>query len=594
MLMLIKHAVVVVSIITALLLVGITAYAGETLNAYFTVNYVTYLNPSGQASNYYVEYSLILYNNGPNTISLNVSMSTPPYSNILYVSPQAAVISGNSVTWVITLQPYSQESLSIRFRPIYTLLPIASMNYQVLINGSSVNSTIINGGVGTRVYFAVNVTNSLPFPIMTTITLTRQPGLFYMYNVTPTLTQNILGYEVDYWVLSTENVTSLSLGMIVEDMGSWHSVRINPITVQASIDLNESINSLNAAINSLNNTLNQLRSLSSSITNASGTAGSYASQFLQLVGLLNETAQVIGASAYLINSTLVVEGLLQAQLVELKAALAVGGQVLGTEASVVSQLRAALSPIVGSEGSYVNSLNELEGLLIQLRESTSNTTLINEINNALILINQLKASLTALDQLYNNLSTVENELTATQGQVNQAVNGLNYAIAAANESEVLIIGISRSLYALHNQLLNLTNQLLITYINLSSYQARALSYLAQVSNYEGDIESVIMSDEVKRAVLTALANQYLNYVRINDTDVSIDVTVEETFIINMPSIVNTQYLLQLINETSAQGNESLGPKPTNAVITGYGFYYLLVAGLVTSAILALILMRRLT
>lgn len=287
-----------------------------------------------------------------------------------------------------------------------------------------------------------------------------------------------------------------------------------------------------------------------------------------------------------------VESLLQAQLIELKIALTAGGQVLGTEANVVSQLRSLLSPIVSNEQEYLNSLNALKQDLTQIEHSTTNTTLINEINNAITLINQIENALTTLSQIYNGLGTVQNELTTTQNQVNQATQGLNYAIAAANESETLIINISRNLYILHNELLSLTNQLLITYINLSSYQTKALSFMTQVSGYEGEIESTIMSDEVKKAVLTALARQYLNYLSINSTNVSIDVTVEETFVINMPSIVNTQYLLQLINTTSIQGNESASHRVVGVVITNYGIYYPLIISIAVLIALIFILVRR--
>ncbi|GAB6945493.1 hypothetical protein JCM14467A_22750 [Vulcanisaeta sp. JCM 14467] len=588
----IKYAALAILTVVALSLMGTTAYASESVSAYFTVNYVTQLSPNNQVTNYYVEYALTLYNNEPYPVPLNISMTVPPYSNIVFVSPSTALISGNTVTWIITLQPYSQEVLTLRFQPVYTLLPMASVNYEILVNGSGINSTIINGGIGTKVDFSVNVTNSLPFPIMTTIALTRQSGLSYEYNITPTLSQSILGYEIDYWIFNTENSSSLSLGMIVENMGPWQSVRINPITVQASIDLNESINSLNEAINSLNNTLNQLRNFTGSLMSASGTTNNYTAQFLQLINLLNETAQVLGASAYIINSTLMVESLLQAQLIELKIALTAGGQVLGTEANVVSQLRSLLSPIVSNEQEYLNSLNALKQDLTQIEHSTTNTTLINEINNAITLINQIENALTTLSQIYNGLGTVQNELTTTQNQVNQATQGLNYAIAAANESETLIINISRNLYILHNELLSLTNQLLITYINLSSYQTKALSFMTQVSGYEGEIESTIMSDEVKKAVLTALARQYLNYLSINSTNVSIDVTVEETFVINMPSIVNTQYLLQLINTTSIQGNESASHRVVGVVITNYGIYYPLIISIAVLIALIFILVRR--
>lgn len=587
----IRYMLILMILIVALM--STITHASESLNAYFTINYVTYLNPYNQATNYYIEYSLMLYNNGPYVIPLNVSMTILPYSSILYVSPSATVIGTNTVDWVITLQPYSQETLEVRFKPIYTMLPIASMNYAVLVNDSYVNSTVINGGVGTEVSVSINATNSLPFPVMTTISLTKQSGLFYEYNITPTITQNILGYEVNYWLFNTENSSSLSLNMIVEDMGPWHSVRINPITVQVSIDLNESVNSLNEAINSLNNTLGQLRSLSNSVINASGMANNYTAQFLQLIDLLNQTAQVLGASAYLINSTLIVESLLQAQLIELKVALSAGGQVLDTEANVISQLRDSLSPLVSNQQSYMNSLNSLKQELLQIESSTNNSTLTNEINNAITTINQLENALTTLSQVYNNLGTIQGELSATRNQVNQATEGLNYAISAANESELLIINISRSLYLLHNELLNLTNQLLITYINISSYQTRALSYITKVSGYEGEVESMIMRDEVKKAVLTALARQYLNYLYINNSNVNVDVTVEETFIINMPSIINTQYLTQLINMTTVPSNESASSKVVGVILSNYYDYYLSVIGIIASIILIVILMKRL-
>ncbi|WP_252900691.1 hypothetical protein [Vulcanisaeta sp. JCM 14467] len=214
----IKYAALAILTVVALSLMGTTAYASESVSAYFTVNYVTQLSPNNQVTNYYVEYALTLYNNEPYPVPLNISMTVPPYSNIVFVSPSTALISGNTVTWIITLQPYSQEVLTLRFQPVYTLLPMASVNYEILVNGSGINSTIINGGIGTKVDFSVNVTNSLPFPIMTTIALTRQSGLSYEYNITPTLSQSILGYEIDYWIFNTENSSSLSLGMIVENM----------------------------------------------------------------------------------------------------------------------------------------------------------------------------------------------------------------------------------------------------------------------------------------------------------------------------------------------------------------------------------------
>ncbi|BDR92579.1 hypothetical protein [Vulcanisaeta souniana] len=577
--------------LAGLLAMSSIAYAGESLNAYFTVNYITYLNPNGQVNNYYIEYTLSIYNNEPRSIPLNVSMSILPYSSVIYTSPAATAINNNMVTWIITLRPYSEEVLDVRFKPVYTLLPIATLDYGVLVNGSSVNSTVVNGNVGTNVEIFINTTNQLPFPIVTTITLTRQSGLFYEYNITPTITQDLLGYEVDYWLFNTENVTSMSLNMITENMGPWHSIRINPITVQTSIDLNESIKALNESINSLNSTLNQLVSFSSTVINASSLSSNYTTQFFQLIALLNQTAQVLGASAYLINSTLMVEGLLQAQLVELKVALSTEGQILGTEVSVISQIRSLLGPIANNQQSYINELNTLKQDLLQIESSTNNATLISEINNAITIINQLEGSLTALTQLYNGLGAVQDELTSTQAQVNQAVNGLNYAIAAANESETLIISISNNLYLLHNELLNLTNQLLATYLSISSYQTRALSYMAQVNNYEEEIRSMIVNDEVEETVLNTLAKQYLSYVSINETNVSTDVTVEETFIINMPSIVNTQYLLQLINATTAQGNETQSPRTIGIVVNGY-YGYFLIMGIAVSIMLILILIRK--
>ncbi|MGC9152839.1 MAG: hypothetical protein ACP5GY_03785 [Vulcanisaeta sp.] len=579
--------IAVFAIITILMISGI-AYANSTVSAYFTINYVTYLNPNGQATNYYVEYLLTLYNNGPYQVPLNVSMRVPQYSSILYVSPSTATISDNVVTWTVTLQPYSEETLEVRFQPVYTVLPIASLNYEVLVNGTTINSTVINGGIGTSIRLRTNVTNLIPFPVMTTISLTRQSGLFYEYNVTPTISQNILGYEVDYWLFSTSNSTSMVLTMVVENMGPWHSVRVNPINVQVSIDLNQSIDSLTSAIHELNTTINQLRALSGSIVNASYTANNYTGQFLQLIGLLNQTANILGASAYLINSTLLVESLLQAQLIELKMALMAEGQVLNAESTVISQLRGSISPIVSNEQSYLSTLNALKEDLIQIENSTNNSTLTAEINNTINTINQIENALTTLSQVYSNLGTVQSELSSTQAQVNQATQGLNYAISAANESETLIISISRNLYSLHNELLNLTNQLLYTYLGMASYQAKAYSYLAQVSGYEGELEGMIMEDEVKRAVLSELANQYLSLLSINSSNVSIDVTIEETFIINMPSIVNTQYLLQLLNTTGTVPSN----KSTTHGIIGITInnYLLLTLGITVLAALVILLL----
>jgi len=583
---------VLLVMIIVILAISSIAHANEAVRGYFVVNYVTYLNPSGQATNYYIEYSLTLYNNGPYPIPLTISIELPQYSSVIYTSPTANVTS-NEVTWVVNLQPYSEETLEVRFKPIYTVLPIASLDYQVLVNGTPVNTTIINSGVGTKINLLTNITNLLPFPTMTTISLTRQSGLYYEYNITPTITQNILGYEVDYWLFSTSNNTSFGLGMVVEDLGPWHSIRVNPVGVQVSIDLNQSINSLRGAIDELNATINQLSALSSSVINASSTANNYTAQFLQLIALLNQTSNVLGASAYLINSTLLVESLLQAQLIELKIALTAGGQVLGTEANVISQLRSSLNPIVGNEQSYINALNTLKNDLSQIEKFTNNSTLDAEINNTINAINQVENLIIMLNQVYNNLGEVQSEISSTQAQVNQAVEGLNYAIYAANESEALIISISKSLYLLHNELNNLTNQLLSTYLGMASYQARAMSYLMQIGNYEGELRGMMLEDEVRISVLNALANQYLGYLRINNTNVSVDVTIEETFIVEMPSIVNTQYLLQLLNETAVQGNKTTSHGVSMVTAIPNHLIYLVVLGVLIAVLLITFIIRKL-
>jgi len=583
---------VLLVMIIVILAISSIAHANEAVRGYFVVNYVTYLNPSGQATNYYIEYSLTLYNNGPYPIPLTISIELPQYSSVIYTSPTANVTS-NEVTWVVNLQPYSEETLEVRFKPIYTVLPIASLDYQVLVNGTPVNTTIINSGVGTKINLLTNITNLLPFPTMTTISLTRQSGLYYEYNITPTITQNILGYEVDYWLFSTSNNTSFGLGMVVEDLGPWHSIRVNPVGVQVSIDLNQSINSLRGAIDELNATINQLSALSSSVINASSTANNYTAQFLQLIALLNQTSNVLGASAYLINSTLLVESLLQAQLIELKIALTAGGQVLGTEANVISQLRSSLNPIVGNEQSYINALNTLKNDLSQIEKFTNNSTLDAEINNTINAINQVENLIIMLNQVYNNLGEIQSEISSTQAQVNQAVEGLNYAIYAANESEALIISISKSLYLLHNELNNLTNQLLSTYLGMASYQARAMSYLMQIGNYEGELRGMMLEDEVRMSVLNALANQYLGYLRINNTNVSVDVTIEETFIVEMPSIVNTQYLLQLLNETAVQGNKTTSHGVSMVTAIPNHLIYLVVLGVLIAVLLITFIIRKL-
>jgi len=302
---------------------------------------------------------------------------------------------------------------------------------------------------------------------------------------------------------------------------------------------------------------------------------------------------VLGASAYLINSTLLVESLLQAQLIELKIALTAGGQVLGTEANVISQLRSSLNPIVGNEQSYINALNTLKNDLSQIEKFTNNSTLDAEINNTINAINQVENLIIMLNQVYNNLGEIQSEISSTQAQVNQAVEGLNYAIYAANESEALIISISKSLYLLHNELNNLTNQLLSTYLGMASYQARAMSYLMQIGNYEGELRGMMLEDEVRISVLNALANQYLGYLRINNTNVSVDVTIEETFIVEMPSIVNTQYLLQLLNETAVQGNKTTSHGVSMVTAIPNHLIYLVVLGVLIAVLLITFIIRKL-
>ena len=578
--------IVVISMISAI------AHANEPIRGYFVVNYVTNLSPTGQVIDYYVEYSLVLYNYEPYAAPLRISMELPQYSSVLYVSPPTNV-SGNEVTWIINLQPYSEEKLEVRFKPIYTVLPIALLSYQVLINGTPANSTIINGGVGTEVKLLINITSMLPFPVMSTVSLTRQSGLYYEYNVTPTITQNVMGYEMDYWLFNTSNNTSMSLGMVIEDMGPWHSVRINPVSIQVSIDLNQSMNSLRNAINEMNATIKRLGALSSLVINASPTVSNYTAQFLQLIALLNQTANVLGASAYLINSTLLVESLLQAQLVELKIALTAGGQVLNAETNVISQLRDSLSPIVTNEQNYINTLNALKNYLLQIGNSTNNNTLNSEVNNAINTINQLENLLITLSEVYNDLGNLQNELVSTQAQVNQAVNGLNYAISAANQSEVLIISISRNLYLLHNELLNLTNQLLQTYLKMETYQARAMSSLVQISNYEEELQGLILEDETKVAVLNAITNEYLSYLHVNSTNVSIDVTVEETFIVEMPSVVDTRYLPQLLSEITAQNNKTATHGANTAPTLRINPTHAAALGVLTVAIITVTIIRKL-
>ncbi|MCG2892867.1 MAG: hypothetical protein L7H00_04950, partial [Vulcanisaeta sp.] len=146
---------------------------------------------------------------------------------------------------------------------------------------------------------------------------------------------------------------------------------------------------------------------------------------------------------------------------------------------------------------------------------------------------------------------------------------------------------------LHNELLNLTNQLLQTYLKMETYQARAMSSLVQISNYEEELQGLILEDEAKVAVLNAITNEYLSYLHVNSTNVSIDVTVEETFIIEMPSVVNTKYLLQLLNETTAQGNETVTHRVNTAPTLRINPTYAAVLGMLVVALITAIIIRKL-
>ncbi|WP_069808048.1 hypothetical protein [Vulcanisaeta thermophila] len=577
-----------VIIITAALALVLTPIAVNATN-YLTINYVTYLNPNGQVSNYYIEYTLILYNDEPYQVTYNVTLQLPQYSTLIYATEGYTLV-GNEITWLVTLQPYSQYTLEARVKPVYVLLPIATLQFSEFVNGSLINGAVVNGGVGTHIQLNVNVNNELPYPVLTTVSLTRQSGLTYIYNVTPTISQSILGYEVDYWLFNTYNTTNMSIGCIVTDLGPWHSIRINPVTVQVSININESISSLVMGINELNQTLNQMNEFLSTVMNVSAVSGNYSKEFLQLISLLNQTSGIIATAAYLINSTLMVQGLIQAQLVELKVALEAEGQVLGVEGMVISQLRSSLEPIVSNEPLIINTLNSLKQDLETIKGSTSNSTLINAINNAITLINQLEGELTLINNLYNNLTLIQSELSSTQGQVSSAVNGLNYALEAANESEALIISISRNLYLLHLELSNVTNQLLTTYFRMMGYQALALSSIGRVSNYTASIKGLITQDEIKLSVLRGMANYYLSNVEINGTSYGIDVTLEETFIINMPSVVDTQYLQYLLNE-AVRNSTGLGGHGSPAVVNP-GSLITVLAPTVTIAVAALFLILR--
>jgi hypothetical protein len=213
--------------------------SANALRGDFIVNYIIYMNPGGSVNDYYVQYSLVLHGNSVGH-SVNITMELPENSRLIDYSG-SPIINGNSLTWITYIPPYGQSQVRVDFRPFFTTLPIADVRFTELLNGSRVVGDEVNGSVGSMVTLRLSLSNRIPYPAVATVSLVRTSGVDYGYSESPTLSQNLAGYTVDYWLMQVGNESTLVFNMTMVDMGPWHAVRLSPVNVEIGVNVNSSI-----------------------------------------------------------------------------------------------------------------------------------------------------------------------------------------------------------------------------------------------------------------------------------------------------------------------------------------------------------------
>jgi len=531
-------------VLVSLIILVFTPLTLADLRGDFSINYVIYMTPWGSVDDYYAQYHLGLHGDSLSHV-VNVSILLPQGSRLISYSG-SPTINGDLLTWILELKPYADVEVYVDFKPFFTTLPIAELSYGVWLNGSKVTSNVINGSVGSVLVIQLSINNTIPYPIISTISLTRNNGVEYGYSQVPDFNQRLAGYVVDYWLMQVRDQSMLRINATIIDMGPWHSIRMNPLTITAEINLNSSMELLSNEITSLNRTLNQLASFIDELEGLSKISANQSQGFLQLINLFNQTSQVIEASAYLINSTLIIEGLLLLQLHGLKAALIAQQNALSYVSDSLGNLMATISPVIAQS-------NSLRDSLIQLRQLLNSSSMPPQLLGSMIdAINSAIITIGALNNAYNQLGMARSSLAVASAQLGQGVYSLDSAMGVANETIGLIRSISGNLSMLHRDLDSLIKQMLHQYFSAQSQQYNLARQLIRLRGYEEAIRANITERYIKLGILRSLAQRYASSLSIIGAPVNTTLTVRETFVINMPAIVDMHYLSLLLSSQQQQ------------------------------------------
>ncbi len=127
--------------------VALVLHAGFSIT--YTVNYQVTYSP-GQGTSASIIYTAQAVSNSSYPQQLIIGFKLPPYSTITYSSGNSTV-SGDLVYWNITVPAYGEASVQVQFtNPLYSI-NIIDLNQTLLVNSTSYDSSIINGGNGTLV-----------------------------------------------------------------------------------------------------------------------------------------------------------------------------------------------------------------------------------------------------------------------------------------------------------------------------------------------------------------------------------------------------------------------------------------------------------
>ncbi len=636
---------------------ALVLHAGFSIT--YTVNYQVTYSP-GQGASASIIYTAQAVSNSSYPQQLIIGFKLPPYSTITYSSGNSTA-SGDVIYWNITVPAYGEASVQVQFtNPLYSI-NIANLNQALLVNSTSYDSSIINGGNGTLIQLYLGLMNKAPVPPTNSIYLVKQDGVAYSYTQIPSGFATLGSTSLVYWQSSGNY--NLTVDYRVTNLGPWRSIRLQPVVIVSTLDTGLYSEYLSQAIAKLNSTIAQLSSYGK-YNDLLSNSTKLLTELYDLSTMLNYTANIFRFSAVQVNETTAIERLIQLQAEELKGAVQLEYSALYQLNYTVPQLREAVLHVMSNVSNIIREINTLQregtsdiiyayGVVnsanstlanaqfsLKQLSATVNTqynalystylnitseldyleTLINESNinstqrlAMLAAISAAKTSisttlgllLTELGGVRQNiaitnaeLSTMEAELTGVGNQLSQrgaqltsTLTNISDSLSSANSSLFILYkalgatqrALNSSLASLHGALVNATNAvglatpvygnstadsaaLMRSAEELSNASLEALRMYFNVSetllNLKLAINESIGSERANASLsmaryeyelesLTGLQRELESYLVINTTTpYSLDVVVTQSFIINLPAVVDENALLSLINSTN--------------------------------------------